>query len=183
MLLFASDLNKAQGRNRTCFGSSHYSHTPKRLDKRGKKWLIDSGASAHMTSCQDVMECYKLISISRISIGDKSKLQMIGKRNVKLAIMGDGNLMKCTIENALHAPCLEHNLLSAGTMKSKGMTASFGGGLCSIFAASKKPAQGTRAGTVYILGVAANISVARPLFRRGRCMLDLFNPTFGVLRT
>jgi hypothetical protein len=83
----------------------------------------------------------KSISISSISIGDKMKLQIIGTGNVKMAIMIDGKGVKRTIENVLHVPSLGYNLLSVGAMESKGMTASFGGGVCSIFAASKKIAQ------------------------------------------
>jgi hypothetical protein len=45
-------------------------------------------------------------------------------------------------------------------MESKGMTASFGGGVCSIFAASKKIAQGTRIGNTYMLDVAADTGIS-----------------------
>jgi hypothetical protein len=72
----------------------------------GMKWLIDSGAFAHMTSCKDAMECYKSTSISSISIGDKTKLQIIGTGNVKMAIMVNGKVVKCTIKNVLHVPSL-----------------------------------------------------------------------------
>jgi hypothetical protein len=93
----------------------------------GMKWLIDSGASAHMTSCKDAMECYKSIPTPSISIGDETKLQIIETGNVKMAIMVDIKVMKCTIKNVLHVPSLGYNLLSVGAMESKGMTASFGG--------------------------------------------------------
>jgi hypothetical protein len=122
--------------------------------------LIDSGASAHMTSCKDAMECYKSIPISGISIGDKTKLQIIGTGNVKMAIMVDGKMVKCTIENVVHVPSLGYNLLSVGAMESKGMTASFGGGICSIFAASKIIAQRTRIGNIYMLDVAADTGIS-----------------------
>jgi hypothetical protein len=122
--------------------------------------LIDSGASAHMTSCKDAMECYKSIPISGISIGDKTKLQIIGTGNVKMAIMVDGKVVKCTIKNVLHVPSLGYNLLSVGAMESKGMTASFGGGICSIFAASKIIAQRTRIGNIYMLDVAADTGIS-----------------------
>jgi hypothetical protein len=39
-------------------------------------------------------------------------------------------------------------------MEAKGMTASFGGGICSIFAGSKNVAQGTHAGNIYMLDIA-----------------------------
>jgi hypothetical protein len=54
-----------------------------------------------MTSCKDAMDCYKSAPISSITIGDKTKLQIIGTGNVKMTIMVDGKLVKCTIENAL----------------------------------------------------------------------------------
>jgi hypothetical protein len=117
-------------------------------------------------------------------LGDKTKLQIIGTGNVKMAFMVDGKVVKCTIKNVLHVPSLGYDLLSVGAMESKGMTASFGGGGCSIFAASKKIAQGTRIGNIYMwMLLLILVSVARPLFRWKRGMRDLVIPIFGVLRT
>jgi hypothetical protein len=45
-------------------------------------------------------------------------------------------------------------------MESNGMTASFGGGICPIFAGSKKIAQGTRTGNIYMLDVAADSGIS-----------------------
>jgi hypothetical protein len=112
--------------------------------------------SAHKTSCKDAMESYKSIPIPSTSIGDKTKLQTIGTKNVKMPIMVDGKVVKCTIENVLHVPALGYNLLSVGAIESKGMTASFGGGICSMFAGSKKIAQGTRFGNIYMLDIAVD---------------------------
>jgi GAG-pre-integrase domain len=57
-------------------------------------------------------------------------------------------------------PSLGYNLLSVGAMEAKGMTASFGGGICSIFAGSKKVAQGTRAGNIYMLDIADHTDIS-----------------------
>jgi hypothetical protein len=40
----------------------------------GMKWFIDSGASAHMTSCNDAMECYKSIPIFALVTKRKCRL-------------------------------------------------------------------------------------------------------------
>jgi hypothetical protein len=96
----------------------------------------------------------------------------------------DGKVVKCTIENVLHVPSLGYNLLSVGAMESKRMTASFGGGVYSIFAASKKIAQGTRIGNIYMLDVADDTGIScTATIRWKRDMLDLVIPTLGVLRT
>jgi hypothetical protein len=121
--------------------------------------LIDSGASAHMTSCRDAMECYKSIPKIDISIGNKTKLHVAGSGNVKMTIMVEEKPVKSVIKDVLHVPSLGYNLLSVGAM-SKGMTAKFGGGICSIFAGSKKVAQGTRVGNVYILDVCPETAVS-----------------------
>jgi hypothetical protein len=124
------------------------------------KWLIDSGASAHMTSCKMQWNVTNRSNIQSISTGDKTKLQIIGTGNIKMAIMVDGKVVKCTIEIVLHVPSLGYNLLSVGAMESKGMTASFGEGVCSIFAASKKIAQGTWIGNIYMLYGAADTGIS-----------------------
>jgi Reverse transcriptase (RNA-dependent DNA polymerase)/Integrase core domain/GAG-pre-integrase domain len=45
-------------------------------------------------------------------------------------------------------------------MEAKGMTAKFGRGICSIFAGSKKVAQGTRAGNIYMLDIADDTGIS-----------------------
>jgi hypothetical protein len=124
------------------------------------RWLIDSGASAHMTSCRDAMEYYKSIPKFDISIGDKTKFRVAGSGNVKMTIMVEGKPVKSIIKDVFHVPSLGYNLLSVRAMESKGMTATFGGGSCSIFSGSKKVAQGTRVGKVYILDVCPETAVS-----------------------
>jgi hypothetical protein len=87
-------------------------------------------------------------------------MQIIGTGNVKLAIMVDGKVVKCTIENVLPVPSLGYNLLSVGAMESDGMTTSFGGGVYTLFSASKKIAQRTRIGNIYMLDVAADTGIS-----------------------
>jgi hypothetical protein len=85
---------------------------------------------------------------------------------MKMAIMVDGKVVKCTIENVLHVPSLGYNLLSVGTTEAKGMTVRFGGGLCSIFAGSKKIARGTRMGNIYMLDISVDTGISFLRFAR-----------------
>jgi gag-polypeptide of LTR copia-type len=91
----------------------------------GMKWLIDPGASAHMTSCRYAMECYKSIPKFDISIGDKTKLLVAGSGNVKMTIIGRRKTGEKRHQRCLHVPSLGYNLLSVGAMESKGMTTTF----------------------------------------------------------
>jgi hypothetical protein len=144
----------------------------------GMEWLTESGASAHMTSCKDAMEYYKSIPISSISISDKTKLQIIGTGNVKMSIMVDGEMVKYTIENVLHVPAL------GCTLFSKGMTASFGGGIARYLPVRRKSHKEhvSEILSCWILRLTL-VSVARPLFRWRRGIRDLVIPTFAVLQT
>jgi hypothetical protein len=63
------------------------------------------------------------------------------------------------------------------------MTVSFGGGVCSIFAASKKIAQGTRIGNIYMLDVAADTGIScTATFSMETWHARLGHSNFGVLR-
>jgi hypothetical protein len=44
---------------------------------RGVQWLIDSGASAHMSASKEKMADYTTVTPFEISIGDKTKLRVI----------------------------------------------------------------------------------------------------------
>jgi hypothetical protein len=99
---------------------------------RNMEWLIDSGASSHMSACKEAMCDYKPFTPFDISIGDKTKLQVIGSGQVKLQLNVQGKYKKCVIKNVLHVPMLGYNLLSVSAMEVHGMETQFAREKCTI---------------------------------------------------
>jgi hypothetical protein len=68
------------------------------------EWLIDSGASSHMTSNKTGMSDYKGILPFNINLCDKSKLQIIGTGNFRIRTIVDGKPVQCKLHNVYHVP-------------------------------------------------------------------------------
>jgi hypothetical protein len=45
---------------------------------RGVRWIIESGASAHMSAWKEAMGEHKTVALFEISFGDTAKLHIIG---------------------------------------------------------------------------------------------------------
>jgi hypothetical protein len=98
--------------------------------------------------------------------------------------MIDGKVVKCTIENVLDLPALGYNLLSVGAMESKGMTASFGGGICSNLPVRRKLQKEHRIGNIYMLDIAAETGIScTATISMEAWHARLGHSTFGVLQT
>lgn len=72
------------------------------------KWIIDSGATAHMTSRDDWLLKYKQISDGRVTVANGEDLVVLGCGEVPI----DTNSIVNKISDVLHVPELNCNLLS-----------------------------------------------------------------------
>jgi hypothetical protein len=66
------------------------------------EWLIDSGASSHMSACKEAMCDYKPFTPFDISIGDKTRLQVVGSGQMKLQLIVQGKQKKCDTTASFH---------------------------------------------------------------------------------
>jgi hypothetical protein len=140
-------------------------------DPQITKWLIDSGASSHMTACKTAMSAYKMFTLIEISIGDKTKLQAIGSGRVKIEIRVTGKAKTCKISNVLHVPMLGFNLPSVSAMESNHLSKIFASGKCEIKdRMGRLVANSTKSGGVYILDTAAPAVVSGTAFPAGATM-------------
>jgi gag-polypeptide of LTR copia-type len=114
---------------------------------RGVQWLIDSGASEHMSASKEAMGNYTTVTPFEVSIGDKTKLRVIGSGHVRLQVGVDGEVKKVTLKNVLHVPKLAYHLVSVSAMESNGMSTNFANGKCK----GRICAQATKKGGMYVL--------------------------------
>jgi hypothetical protein len=86
-------------------------------------WLIDSGASKHMTGQRNILSCISKNKFSqKVTLGDDYQYPIKGVResNHKL---NSGNSLK--MKDVLYVPGLKKNLLSISTLEKKGFRVAF----------------------------------------------------------
>ena len=90
------------------------------------EWIIDSGASAHMTSHRDLF-----VSISEdgrhrsVATADNTILKCEGTGDVKIACGADNRVITVRLREVLYVPGLSVNLISVKQLCSRGCTVSF----------------------------------------------------------
>ena len=81
-------------------------------------WLIDSGASCHMTPHREWFYEYEKYNGGDVYLGDDSPVSIIGLGRVKLKLK-DGRIR--TLPGVLHIPNLARNLIYVKTMDVAGV--------------------------------------------------------------
>ncbi|KAG3192209.1 hypothetical protein PC128_g10620 [Phytophthora cactorum] len=116
---------------------------------RSAGWLIDSGATAHMTPHRnDLFEYEDLEENIEVTIADGKKIRVVGTGSVRL--MGiDGKRIKMV--EVLHIPGLDRRLLSVGKLAERGMSVELQQNSCVIWNKSKAIASAKKVGKAYML--------------------------------
>ena len=104
-------------------------------DKRQQReWLIDSGASKHMTCDKDILHDYEQFSEAQsVKLGDGRVVDALGKGTVKMKTtfkMSDAKNIK--MYDVLYVPKLAGNLFSVGAATKRGNTVQFRKSRCFI---------------------------------------------------
>jgi len=95
-------------------------------------WIVDSGATQHMTFEQEWFTTYKRISPRKVFMGDDTILEAIGKGNIKTTMQVGGELTHTTITQVLHVPKMKNNLISVSKLISKGLKVEFDKDGCKV---------------------------------------------------
>ncbi|KMQ88073.1 retrovirus-related gag-pol polyprotein, partial [Lasius niger] len=75
-------------------------------------WLADSGASYHIAHDISIFENMKKAEMSHIKLGDKSRVPVIGKGDVRIKALVNDKWKTCRLTNVLCMPDLRTNLFS-----------------------------------------------------------------------
>ena len=132
-----------------------FSPSSQEMNQSGK-WIIDSGASSHMTFNTSSFTEDTPIQPFDVELGDKYKAPAVGKGKVSLNIHVKGKNKICILSNVLHVPKLGYNLISVSTMDTMGMQTLFSGGKCQIMMNGCVLAEGVRKRGLYTLNLARN---------------------------
>lgn len=85
------------------------------------KWIMDSGASAHMTHHREFFWKFEETSKNDVALANKQELPIKGIGTIKIEKLIDGKWYESTITNVLYVPNLKRNLFSEGVLTKKGM--------------------------------------------------------------
>ncbi|OWZ15190.1 Integrase, catalytic core protein [Phytophthora megakarya] len=118
-------------------------------EERLTGWLIDSGATSHMTPFREDLFAFEgMASGIEVTIADGKKLRVAGKGTVKLTGV-DGKRIK--MMEVLYIPGLDRRLLSMGKLAERGLAVEFQRSSCTIWEATSAIATGTKMGKAYVL--------------------------------
>ena len=94
-------------------------------------FLLDSGASSHMSPNQDWFHKLYQISPREISLGDNSKVTAEAAGDIILKLpYKNGAILKLLISDVLHVPDLSLNLLSCSKLAERGVSSIFDKNIC-----------------------------------------------------
>ena len=98
------------------------------------EWLIDSGASKHMTCDQEILQEYQQFSKAQsVKLGDGRVVDALGIGNVNMKMtFKSSNVKDVTMYDVLYVPKLSGNLFSVGAATKKGNTVQFKRSRCYI---------------------------------------------------
>jgi len=85
------------------------------------RWMMDSGATHHITPCRDDFKDYSLIN-GTICLGDKSTVNQIG---VGTVVFKSPQGYKVTLSNVLHVPAVKMRFMSMRALTQKGASVTF----------------------------------------------------------
>ena len=111
-------------------------------------WLIDSGASCHMTPDREWFYEYEKYNGGDVYLGDDSPASIIGHGRVKLKLK-DGRIR--TLPGVLHIPNLARNFIYIEKMDVAGVKIVCGDGGCKMVRGSMVLMRGFQYGTIYKL--------------------------------
>jgi hypothetical protein len=111
-------------------------------------WLIDSGASYHMTPHREWFSEYEKYDGGDVFLGDDSTAKIMGCGRVKL-LLKDGRIR--TLPGVLHIPKLSRSLISVSKLDDAGVDTVFGKNTCKMVRGEMVLMRGVRCGTLYKL--------------------------------
>ena len=115
-----------------------------------QNWIIDSGASFHVTPHREWFSSYA-VTHGTVKLGDSYKLDIQGIGDVKLAM---SNGMEFVLHNVRHVPQITKSLISAGQLDDLGYTTVLGNGSWLIKQQNLVIMRGRKHGTLYSMFVS-----------------------------
>ena len=121
-------------------GEAHSKSSP------ASAWLIDSGATQHMSHTKVFMRNYKKIDPVDVHLADDGIVQAIGTGDIVMSMMTPSGTKKGVLTSVWHIPKLSRNLFSVGRFTKDVAPVTFDNNGCAVLLKGAKWTIGTRAG-------------------------------------
>ena len=117
-------------------------------DGLSQTWIVDSGASVHVTPCLECFATYEAGNFGKLYLGNNHACAIEGIGTMHLALdMGHEVVLK----DVRYVPGIKKSLLSIGQLDLHGYTTQFGCGIWELNHGSMLVVKGTKRGTLYCL--------------------------------
>ena len=139
--------------------------------ERRNQWIIDSGASAHMTFDSDIFYSYqKFKSPEPVVLGDGNKCFAIGTGTVILNVYAnDRKSREFTLTNVLLVPKLNNNFFSVSAATAQGNSLVFERSCCWVYDRKKElVAKGESKNKMFILRADTQVNVEKQAINAAR---------------
>jgi hypothetical protein len=116
-------------------------------------WVIDSGASNHMTGDKRLFKTYTMLNVPRkvFSASSSTSLTVLGEGEVVLEIWNESRYQRVGLKGCLHVQGISINLFSVPASESKGANISITKTGCILTMNGQKIGVGTKVGRLYHL--------------------------------
>ena len=118
------------------------------LATQGSNWVIDSGASFHVTSHSDFFTSYKTGDFGNVRMGNSSVSKIVGIGDVFLETSIGNKLVR---KDVRHVPDIRLNLISTSRLDDEGFTNSFYESKWRLTKGSLVVARGKKQNTLYVM--------------------------------
>ena len=109
-------------------------------------WLIDSGATQHMSYTNQFMTKYKTFDPVDVHLADDGVVQAVGSGDIVMMMKTPSGVKKGVLRNVWHIPKLTRNLFSVGRFTKDVAPMTFDTSVCHVNLKNKKWRIGERAG-------------------------------------
>ena len=146
----SAHVSEEKGNSETMYEEALYTgenaHEPKSF------WIIDSGATQHMTYDRDSLSDFiEFEQPSKVILGDNRTILAFGKGTYRLTTDIGGQPQKIALNDVLYLPDLGRNLLSVRALTNREATVEFEADKCKISRNSKVLGIGELRGKLYFL--------------------------------
>ncbi len=101
-------------------------------DHARNNWIINSGATQHMTFEQEWFTTYESIVPRKVYMGNDTILEAIGNGSIKATMQVGGRVLFTTITQVLHVPKMKNTLISVSKLISEGLKVEFDKDGCKV---------------------------------------------------
>lgn len=136
----------------------------KKINKNSN-WYVDSGATQHMTSNKNLLQNYKLIEPKMVKTANGRMMKAIGQGTACISIHTHNSAKDIVLNNTLHVPELDPNLISVQKLTALGFSVNFNESSCDIINKNSQKiiASAYKSGNMYIFSTVKqeNANLAR----------------------